>query len=215
MSTVTFKAHDYISWKEGTAPDDVIHYGQINSFTGSSGSETYVIQDYESDEGTTVSGTISAKFTGLKHSQWARMKMRAKPNFRELAENVAFSSVYHPLIAKNQLFGPENVSFLIADALHEYVTKGLSEQMLDMLKPTALTKDSDAFFLMSDITDAMRKIPFVVILQQTVQKLMYKKQWGHQFLSNFLGGASVLYVSNVSDRMFMADSAKNPAYRYP
>jgi hypothetical protein len=144
------------------------------------------------------------------------MKIRAMPNFREVAENAVASSVYHPLVMKNSIFGAENMSFVLANATHEFLLKGFAESILDMLKPSSLTgEDSSAFFQMADITDGLRKLPFVVALQSVYQKLLFKKPWNHQVMSNIFGGFGILYVSNVGDRMWYADEGKTPAYTYP
>jgi hypothetical protein len=143
------------------------------------------------------------------------MKMRAKPNAIELAENVVGSSIYHALVQKNGLFGAENICFLLADATHEFLTKGLAESMMDMFGPSALEKDGSDFFQMTDISDAARKLPFIVGFQQVYQKLFFKKHLSHQVMSNTLGGFGVLYASNLADRMWYSDTSKTPNYTYP
>ena len=86
--------------------------------------------------------------------------------------------------------------------------------MMDMLKATELSgEDATSIFSMSDMTDALRKIPFVVALQSVYQKLLFKKQWNHQVMSNIFGGFGILYVSNVGDRMYYGDADKG--YTYP
>ena len=104
------------------------------------------------------------------------------------------------------------MSFVLADLTHEFLVKGFAEQVMDMLGPTSLTKDADAFFQTSDVTDVIRKLPFLVALQQTIQHLLFKKPLNHQMMSNLFGGAGILYVSNVGDRMWYAEGGK---YTYP
>ena len=104
---------------------------------------------------------------------------------------------------------------MIADAIHEFVTKGFAEQIMDVFGPTSLEKDGDAFLQMSDVTDAGRKLPFLFALQQLTQKFLFKKTFGHQAMSNLFGNAGILYLSNVADRMFYADADKTPNYTYP
>lgn len=133
--------YDYVSWVTGTGDDKETKYGQILSVTGA-GSEQVEIQQIDKED--KDAKTAASGLTKLRRSAWARMKMRAKPNFRELAENVAVASLYHPFIMKNSLFGAENISFLLADATHEFLIKGFAEQMMDMLKATSLEKDSDS-----------------------------------------------------------------------
>ena len=201
------KKGDYVSWKSSAADDAETFYGQVTAVA-----KNKDVTIKKADEETAESPAQQSNFHKLAKSAWARMKIRAKPNFRELAENVAFASAYHPLIMKNSIMGAENISFLLADATHEFLLKGFAEQIMDMLKPTSLTKDGDAFFQMADISDSLRKVPFVVGLQQVFQRILYKKGWGHQIVSNLLGGTGVLYASNVADRMFYSEDGK---YTYP
>ena len=63
------------------------------------------------------------------------------------------------------------MSFVLADLAHEFLVKGFAEQMMDMLGPTSLTKDAGDFFQTSDFTDVLRKLPFLVTLQQAFQHL--------------------------------------------
>jgi len=76
-----------------------------------------------------------------------------------------------------------------------------------------LKKDVTDIFQMSDLSDAARKIPFIVALQQLFQNMIYKKSWGHQFVSNLAGGFGALYISNAADRMYNSSSDK--PYTYP
>ena len=216
MSTYTPKKYEYVSWTEGTGDDKATRYGQISAVTSSNITiEPYDPNDTEiANKGKTTSKAPSV-FAELAKSAWARMKMRALPNTREVAENVVASSLYHVFLRKNTLFGAENVSFLLADLTHEFLTKGLAESMMDIFGPSALEKDGSDFFQMADITDSLRKLPFVLAFQQVYQNIFFKKHMSHQVMSNLFGDAGILYVSNVADRMWYADTTASPNYTYP
>ena len=213
MSTYTPKKYDYVSWTEGTGDDKVTRYGKVISVSGSNITvEPFEPKDTES--GGLLTQAITS-FSDLAKSAWARMKFRAKPNAIEVAENVVGSSIYHVFLRKNSLFGAENMSFLMADLTHEFLTKGLAESMMDMFGPSTLEKDGSDFFMMADVTDSLRKLPFLLGFQQLYQNLFFKKHMNHQVMSNLFGDAGILYVSNVADRMWYADTSKTPNYVYP
>ena len=195
---------DYVSYKVG----EDVKYGQVVDDTAGA----VVIKKYEDDTNTTPAAQSS--YTSIGKSNFARIKMRMKPNMWEVVENTIVAAGYHPLIARNKLMGPEFYSFVLADITHEFLTKGFAEQIANMLAAGTLKgDDATSFFSTSDFTDAARKTPFVVGLQQLYQKALFSKQWGHQFMSNLFGDFAILSVSNVADRMMYADGDKG--YTYP
>ena len=195
---------DYVSWKDSEAK---VQYGRVKD--ASSGA--IVIKRYDDDSDTSPASVAS--YVDLGKSNWGRMKMRMKPNAWEVAENVAVAAIYHPLVARNKIMDAEFYAFCLADLTHEFVTKGFTEQMADMLLPATVTgDDATGFFSTSDFSDALRKAPFVVALQQIYQRALFRKSWGHQLMSNSFGNFSILAVSNVVDRMW---SAKDSGYTYP
>ena len=201
----TPKAGEYVSWKEDTDTK----YGRIVTATP----DSIVIKKYEDGENTASATLESYVAKKLQKSSFSRMKHRLKPNMWEVLENVVVAAAYHPIIARNKLMGPEFYSFCLADITHEFLFKGFAESMADALTPTTLSGDeATSFFSTGDFSDAMRKTPFVVALQQIYQKALFSKSWGHQIVSNLLGDFSILAVSNVGDRMWSADS---DGYTYP
>ena len=205
------KKGDYVSWEEGSGDDKEIKYGKI---VATSGSNVHMKYD---EEGKKDDPTVNvSNFPKLAKSVYARMKMRAKPNFREVAENIVVASVYHPFVMRNTLFGAENMSFALADFVHEFVIKGFAEQAMDALAPTSLKGDEgSAIIQTADFSDALRKLPFVVGLQHIFQRIMFKKPWNHQVMSNILGGFGILAVPNMGDRMWYNDESVDPTYTYP
>lgn len=204
---MVFKAvvGQYVSFTEGGKTK----YGRVIS-TSDDGANV-VIKRY--DGGSDLSGAVSG-IEKLQSSNLARMAMRLQPNFWELVENTAFSSALHPIMG-NHVFGAENLSFVLADFVHEFLLKGFVEQMIDALGPSTLSgADSNAWFAGADFTDMLRKYPFIVGLQQTFQRFLFRKKWGHQIVSNLCSDAGVLLVSNYADRMFRADP-KGVGYTYP
>jgi hypothetical protein len=202
------KVGDYVSWKEG----EEVRYGLITAAkSGALSVKPYNPKKTEADGTKTAS---ASEYKNLQTSSWARMKFSAKPNMIEVAENSAFASAYHTIIAKNRLFGPENLSFMLADSLHEFLTKGLAIKMADMFKPYELSKDSNDLFQTADIWDSAQKLPFVTGFQAVIQKFVFKRPLNHQLMSNIFGNAGIFYLSNVADRMFYADDNKTPSYRY-
>jgi len=148
----------------------------------------------------------------VKKSAWARMRFNAAPNFREAAENSALFIAYSSVLQKNQFMGPENLSFLVASGVHEFVLKGFASGIADMLGPTSITTDADAMFRMEDFSEPIRRAPFIWAIQQATQKFLFKKQFSHQAVSNLLGGYASMALTNIGDRMYYADSGK---YTYP
>ena len=102
---------------------------------------------------------------------------------------------------------------VFAEIVHEYLLKGYASSWLDMLAQPVIETEADSFMQSSDFTDPLRKLPFVFVLQQLAQKLLYKKPFSFGAMHNLLGGYTALTVSNVGDRMFFAE--KDKPYRYP
>ena len=204
----TPKLWDYVSWTE----EEASRYGQVTAILGQEITVTaYTPKEGEEDG---ITKGISA-FDKLDSSTWAKVKMTSLPNLWEVGENVVVASMYHAFIKKNKLLGPENMSFLIADLVHEFITKNLAQKLAAVFDSYSLdAKTSGDFFVMTDVYDSLQKVPFVTVLQQAVQNLVFKKPFNHQLLSNILGNAGTFYVSNVGDRMMFSDVAKTPAYRY-
>ena len=194
------KKGDYVSWEESGSDGKETRYGTVKELTASSASppvKSTKVTPYNPKEGGSEDDGITKPDTDwvtakLKKSNWARMKVRSKANIYELGENVIVASAYHAFIQKNRLFGPENVSFMIADATHEFLIKGFAESMMDILAPTSLTKDGDALFQTADLSDMARKLPFVFGLQQAIQHFLFRKPFNHQVMSNLFGDAGIL-----------------------
>ena len=193
------KVNDYVTY------GDDKKYGKVR--TVDAGGGTVVVVD-------TAGKDQSVSIDTVKLSRMARIVVKAAPNFREVVENVAFMSAYNPLIAGKGILSNENVSFLIAEIIHEFVLKGIFASFIDMLGDTTLTsaEDKEAWFQTADFTDAARKIPFVFGLTQLTQKFLFKKPLNHAIMHNLLGGFSSMVVSNVADRMYYSEEDK---YSYP
>ena len=192
------KIDDFVTFKEGGKS----YYGRVKSVSG----EDYTVVDIDGKE-------KSVKAADLEVSTMARMRMNAAPNTIEMLENVAAMSLYNKMIAGRNFTGPEQVSFLVAELVHEYILKGYVSGWFDMLKAPSLETDQDSFIQSDDFTDPLRKLPFLFVLQQLTQKIFYKKNFSHGAMHNLLGGYSALTVSNVADRLIRADKTKE--FRYP
>jgi len=194
------KLNDYVSYKDG----DELKYGIVTAV----GETDFTV----TTQGKTKKGALE-DFKDIESSAWAKMKIRAVPNIVEVLENMVFATGYH-LFRGHRFMGSENMSFLIADLIHEYLTKQLSEGMMDIFIPSIVDEDADAFFLATDATDALKKGPVVALVQQCVQRFIYGKSWSHNIMSNLLGNTGVMYLSNIADRMIYQDEKKVPKYRY-
>jgi hypothetical protein len=207
---MTYKAkkRDYVSWKK----DDKVRYGQVVSVAD----KTITVLASDPAEGEKGGITqAQASFKDIGYSTMARMSMRAMANVRELAENVVVFSMYSSFWKKNSAAGAENMSFLLAELVHEFLTKGFSERFMSFLEPTYLDTEADSWIKGSDFSDSARKLPFVFGFQQIFQKMLFRKPWSHQAMSNLLGGYSALTLTNIADRMAVADKEKSPQYKYP
>jgi len=194
------KLNDYVSYKDGGE----VKYGVVTGVGESAITVT--------TEGKTATKAQS-EFAEIAKSEWAKAKIRAIPNFVEVLENAVVSGGIH-WFRGNGVLGQLNMSFLFADLVHEFVTKQLSEQVMDMFIPEFIEKDADAYFLMSDGTDALKKGPVVAIIQALILKMIYKKPFAFQLVPNLLQNTVTMYLSNVGDRMFYQDKKKTPQYRY-
>ena len=194
------KVNDYVTFGVEN------QYGKIKGIDVTSATATIVDSSAKEHKGIAL-GTI-------KLSRMARISIKAGPNLREVVENVVLMSAYNPLVGGRAIMGAENMSFLVAEIIHEFLTKGLAASFMDMLDSTTLSSadDKEAYFQTADFTDAARKIPFVFALTQLTQKFLFKKPLGHGMLHNLLGGYSAMVVSNFGDRMYYSDE---PKYDYP
>ena len=189
-------------------------YGQIR--TSNSSRINLTVAPYDPTDGEKGGITkAQSEFADIANSAMARMSIRAMANVRELAENTILFSMYSSFWQKNSAMGAENVSFFLAELVHEFLTKGFSERFMSFLEPTYIDKDADSWLKGSDFSDSARKIPFVFGFQQLFQRILFKKSWSHQVMSNLLGGYSSLTLTNIVDRMAMADTKKSPQYKYP
>ena len=194
----------------------MVYTPRVNDYVTFGDKEEYgVVKLVEKTQVTVVdkNGNEQTVAAGLvKPSTFARITIKAMPNIKELAENVAFMSAYNGAIAGRRIMGPENVSFLVAELIHEFLLKGTLASYFDFLAETHLNEDANSFFQMSDFTDPLRKLPFVFALTQLAQKFLYKKPLSHGAFHNILGGYSSMGMSNVADRMFTAEKGKKYAY---
>ena len=193
------RVDDYVSF------GDDHKYGRVTALDNDKNTATLIDADGK---------TQTEAYGKIQQSVAARLRMKAQPNAIEMAENVVFMTLYNKAVAGRSVTSAENVSFLIAEILHEFLLKGTLSNWFDFMKEPVLEKDADSFFQTSDfVQDPARRLPVIFVLQQLIQKLMYKKQFSHGAMHNLLGGWAALSVSNVADRMFNAEKGKK--YRYP
>ena len=191
------KKNDYVTYN---AAGD---YGVIKSVDGSA--KTAVVKDKHGAEQTDIA------FADITQSAMARMTLKAGPNVIELLENIAGVTLYNVLM-KRGYAGPENLSFALSDALYEFLLKPFVADWIDMSRSPVLEENQDAFIQTSDFTEPIRKLPQLVVLQQILQKVIWKKNFGHGIMHNIAGGYAGLTVTNIADRMFSADTGK--PFRY-
>ena len=223
MAPTLPKVGDYIVFitndPEGVWDADKPHsakYGKFVSYDSTSGLKYYAVDDLDTIKTIAKNHLKEKDASSIKKSSWARMRMKAGPNFREAAENVVAFGAYQALVRNHALMGPEAVSFAISELVYELGLKGfVSDAMPSFLGPTELTKDADSFFSMSDFTEPARRIVPIWALTQIIQKYMFRKHWGHEAISNLIGGYGACAVSNIVDRMMYADTSKTPQYHYP
>lgn len=203
------KVGHYVSWEDS---DKELRYGKVVSDKDGKIKVTPLNPTDKEKDG--IEQAASA-FSKLAQSTWSEISFQAMPNLWEVVENSIVSTGYRMLVNKQRAMSAENASFMIADLLHEYLSKPFSNTWAEMLGPTSLNKDADSIFRMSDITDSLRKLPFVCVYQQLIQMFLYKKPLSHALMRNVIENTGILSVSNFADRMFFKDTTKTPQYSYP
>ena len=192
----------YVKWTEG----DKEFRGQVTEIANS----TVKVQPENLKD-----DIVTKTLTDLEVSYSTAMKMGLKNNAIEVAENVVANSLI--LRGFGHAFsGHDSISFAIADAAWEFFLKDLAAPMADMLVAQQINvsdENADSLFKMTDLKDMARKLPFTWLLTQTVKKLMYKKKFFDNAVTNLGSQAGALYATNVIDRKFRFDKVKG--YRYP
>ena len=191
------QVNDYVTWN--TAGD----YGVVKSVDPDSSTATVVDKDGADQS--------DIAYADMKPSAMARMTLKAGPNVIELLENIAGVTLYNVLM-KRGYAGPENLSFALSDAIYEFLAKPFVADWFDMARSPVLDSDQTAFFQSSDFTEPIRKLPQLVIIQQILQKMVWKKPFAHGIMHNIIAGYSGLAATNIADRMITGDDTKK--FRY-
>lgn len=154
--------------------------------------------------------------TAAKLSRYGGIKGEWQNNLIEIAENVAIHSIFQRFMYKNNMMGPESVSFAIGDALHELFLKDTVAPFAQMLQSPYIEAgaDSKSIVNMKDfVNDPLRKLPFTILWAQIVQRMMFKKPFKHNFFKNLISQYVALAGTNVIDRQVR--QKKTESYRYP
>jgi hypothetical protein len=134
------------------------------------------------------------------------------PDTKELLENSAVAVAYNSFWRKKPLMGSDNVGFVLSNAAHEYLLKYYGTAIGEFFLPKTLVKDQTAYFQMADITDALRKAPFLAAYQGLINKFIYRKSFSGNLMHDLIADTVILSSANLADRMFYGDE-KAP-YKY-
>ena len=134
------------------------------------------------------------------------------PDTKELLENSAVAIAYNTMWRKRPLMGSDNVGFVLSNAAHEYLLKYYGTSIGEFFLPKTLTKDQTAWFQMDDLTDALRKAPFLAAYQGLINKFVYRKSFSGSLMHDLIADTVILTSANLGDRMFYGDE-KMP-YKY-
>ena len=161
------------------------------------------------------SAAVSVALADLTLSRYAGMRGNIMNNLIEVAENVVIHNGWQTFMYKHKFFGPEGMSFLLADSIHELMLKDVVAPFSQMLQsPYIPATDEKKFFNKTDfVNDPLRKLPFTLLYTQIIQKMMYRKTWGHGFMRNLISQYIALAGTNIIDRNVRR--SKDEAYRYP
>jgi hypothetical protein len=163
--------------------------------------------------------TIENSITGKKETRPAKEFKSASgkpyeywPDTKELLENSAVAVAYNTLWRKRPLMGSDNVGFVLSNAAHEYLLKYYGTSIGEFFMPKKLIKDQDAYFQVTDLTDALRKAPFLAVYQALLNKFIYKKSFSSNLMHDLIADTAILSAANLGDRMMYG--SKDSPYKY-
>ena len=199
----TIKKGSYIKWGEG----DAQQRGQVISV---SGSNLTVVPD-----GKTSSESVTVKTSDARLSRIGAMKGKIAVNLVEIVENVTFHGLVQRAM-KRDFFGPDSMSFAMADVVYELGLKDALAPFSDLIADRMVDpadESPDAMFKSEDWKDMARKVPFTWLLTQMMKKFVYKQKFMDSAFRNLASQAAAVYVSNVADRNARYRPGKG--YQYP
>ena len=129
------------------------------------------------------------------------------PDTKELLENSAVAVAYNSFWRKKPLMGSDKGLFYRTPHMNTYGT-AIGEFFL----PKTLVKDQTAYFQMADITDALRKAPFLAAYQGLINKFIYRKSFSGNLMHDLIADTVILSSANLGDRMFYGD--EKVQYKY-
>jgi hypothetical protein len=134
--------------------------------------------------------------------------------FKEILLNSALFASIQGVRKSDTFMGNRSVSFLISDALYEFLLKGFAEKTLPMLRPDSITeKDArEKFFNTADLKNGVGKAVPLVVLMQLYGMAVHKAKFSQHIGKNILDAAIACSASNIIDRKFFADKDKTYSY---
>jgi hypothetical protein len=199
----TIKKGSYIKWGEGADQQR----GLVISVSGDS--LTVVPDGKKSADATTV------QRKDARLSRIAAMKNKIGVNIVEVVENVTIHGIIQRVM-KRDFFGPDSMSFAMADLVYELGLKEVLSPFSDLIADRMVDpadEKPDSFFKSEDWKDMARKVPFTFILTALMKKFVYKQKFFSHAVSNLASQAGALYTTNVLDRN--ARYSPEKGYQYP
>ena len=113
---------------------------------------------------------------------------------------MAANSIVYSIIQKirsGPTFGSRFQSFLISDIVYEFVLKYFVDRYIPMFMAPPVERGYGIGI--SEFQDALKAVP-IVLVQQTVQKMMYRQKWTGHFLKNLIDAFVAVALANVTQR---------------
>ena len=199
----TIKKGSYVKWGEGKDQKR----GQVISVNGDSLS---VVAD-----GKKTGEAVTVQRSDARLSRIAAMKNKVGANVVEIVENVTIHGLVQRAMKKD-FFGPDSMSFAMAEALYELLLKETLAPFSDLIADRIIDpadEKPDGFLKSEDFKDTARKVGFTWLLTQLMKKFVYKQKFMDSAVRNFASQAGAIYASNVLDRNARYDA--NKGYRFP
>ena len=113
---------------------------------------------------------------------------------------VAANAIVYSIIQKirsGPTFGHRFQSFLISDIVYEFVLKYFVDRYVPMFMAAPVERGYG--FGVSEFQDALKAVP-IVLVQQIVQKMMYRQKWSGHVLKNIIDAFVACALANVAQR---------------
>jgi hypothetical protein len=150
----------------------------------------------QTDDATVETGVKDDKLQAASLGQYYKAAGAINPLYEIVANALAYTGIQ--AIRSGPTFGEATMSFVAADAVYELGLKSLLEKSFSFMQapPAPISMGVG----LGELQDGVLKSIPIILVQQVICKLMYKKNYKHRFMKNCIDAIAACTGANIVQR---------------